>query len=158
MALIAIHHRRYSGHPSGASPAPIKAPEDPRSILPLTELLPSPLPHRNAPPTEFPRPPPRRRDARPPHRRSCPGAPPTELPASHSPSPAPWPAPVDTGAAGGRSSGEPSATVHDWSTMDRGSGGPRLRGPSLWGFLYEINSLNQYFQEFCKEAPVFLCN
>ena len=23
-------------------------------------------------------------------------------------------------------------------------------------FLYEINSLNQYFQEFCKEAPVFL--
>jgi hypothetical protein len=65
---------------------------------------------------------------------------------------------VDIGAAGGRSSGEPGAAVHGRSTVDRGSGGPRPRGPSLWGFLYEINSLNQYFQEFCKEAPVFLCN
>jgi hypothetical protein len=25
-------------------------------------------------------------------------------------------------------------------------------------FLYEFNLLNQYFQKFYKEAPVFLCN
>jgi hypothetical protein len=54
MALIAIDRRRYSGHPSGAPPAPIKAPEDPWSISPLTELLPSLLPCRNTPPPSFP--------------------------------------------------------------------------------------------------------
>jgi hypothetical protein len=140
-------------------PGPYKSPRGPPEHFTPHRAPPfsSSAPER-PPPTEFPRPPPHRRDARPPHRRSRPGAPPTELPASHCPSPAPWPAPVDTGAAGGRSYGEPSATVHDWSTVDRGSGGPRLHGPSLWGFLYKINSLNQYFQEFCKEAPVFLCN
>jgi hypothetical protein len=35
-------------------PTPIKAHEDPRSFSPLTELLPSLLPRRNAAPTEFP--------------------------------------------------------------------------------------------------------
>jgi hypothetical protein len=40
--------------PLRCPPTPIKAPEDPRSFSPLTELLPSPLPCRNAPPTEFP--------------------------------------------------------------------------------------------------------
>jgi hypothetical protein len=28
--------------------------------------------------------------------------------------------------------------------------------PVYENFFNEINSLNQYFQEFCKEAPVFL--
>jgi hypothetical protein len=37
---------------------------------------------------------------------------------SSSPSPTPWAAPVDTGAARGRSSGEPGATVHGRSTVD----------------------------------------
>jgi hypothetical protein len=54
MALNAIHHRRYSGHPSGAPPAPIKAPDDPRSNSPLTELLSPPLPRWSTLPTEFP--------------------------------------------------------------------------------------------------------
>jgi hypothetical protein len=51
---------------------------------------------------------------------------------------------VDTGAAEGRSFGEPGAIVHGQSTVDRGSGGPRPRGPSLREFLYENNSLNQF--------------
>jgi hypothetical protein len=157
MALITIHRRCYSGPPSGAPPTPIKAPEDTQSFSPLTELLPSPLPGRNTP-HRVSRPPPSHRDARPPHRRSRPGEPPTELPAFHSSSPAPWSAPVDTEAAGGRSFGEPGAAVHGRSTVDRGSSGPRPRGPGLREFLYENNSLNQHFWQFCKEAPVFLCN
>jgi hypothetical protein len=99
-----------------------------------------------------------RHDAQPPHRRSCHGEPPTALPAHHSLSSAPWSAPVDTGVAGGRSSGEPGAAVHGRSTVDRDSGGPQPRGPGLREILYENNSLNQYFLEFCKEAPMFLCN
>jgi hypothetical protein len=65
---------------------------------------------------------------------------------------------VDTGAAGGRSSGEPGAVVHGRSTVDLDSGGPQLHGPGLREIIYENNSLNQYFREVCKEAPVFLCN
>jgi hypothetical protein len=41
------------------------------------------------------------------------------------------------------------------------TGVPVVHGPvdQVYGyFLYEINLLNQYFQEFCKEAPVFFCN
>jgi hypothetical protein len=110
------------------------------------------------PPHRVSRPPPSHRDARPPDHRSRPGESPTELPASHSPSPTPWPTPMDTGAVRGRSSGEPGAAVHGRSTVDRGSGGPRPRAPGLRKFLYENNPLNQYFWEFCKEAPVFLCN
>jgi hypothetical protein len=156
MALIAIHRRRYSGHPSGALPRPYKShPEDPRSTPHLTALLPSPLPCRNASPSSFSN---RHHDARPPHHRSRPSEPPTTLPAPHSPSPAPWPVLVDTGAAGGQSSDEPGAAVHGRSTMDRDSGGPWPRGPSLQEILYENNSLNQYFWEFCKEVPVFVCN
>jgi hypothetical protein len=48
------------------------------------------------------------------------------------------------------------------STMDHGPAlSPVVHNPvdQVYGdFLYEINSLNQYFEEFCKEAPVFLCN
>jgi hypothetical protein len=54
MAIIAIHRRRYSGHPSGALPRPHKShPEDPRSTPHLTALLPSPLLCRNASPSSF---------------------------------------------------------------------------------------------------------
>jgi hypothetical protein len=156
MALIAIHRHRYSGHPSGTLPRPYKShPEDTRSTSHLTALLPSPLPRQNASPPSFSN---RHRDARLPHRCSRPGEPPTALPAPHSPSPTPWPAPVDTGAAGGRSSGEPGATVHGRSSVDQDSGGPRPHGPGLWEILYKNNSINQYFREFCKEVHVFLCN
>jgi hypothetical protein len=90
-----------------APPSPYKSPrEPPEHLTPhRASLFSSSAPEH--PPHRVSRPPPRRRDARPPHRRSRPGEPPTEFPASHSPSPTPWPASVDTGAAGGRNSGEP---------------------------------------------------
>jgi hypothetical protein len=125
MALIAIHHRRYSSHPSSALSRPYKShPEDPQSTPHLTMLLPSPLPRRNASPLNFSD----RHHVGPPHRRSCPGEPPTALRTPDSPSPAPWPAPVDTEAARGRNSGELGATVHGRSTVNRGSGGSWTRG------------------------------
>ncbi len=53
------------------------------------------------------------------------------------------------------SSVPPSTASPPWTEM------PVVHGPvdPVYGnFFNEINSLNQYFQEFCKEAPVFLCN
>jgi hypothetical protein len=40
-----------------------------------------------------------------------------------------------------------------WAGAARGR---RARGPGPRPLPLENNSLNQYFQEFCKEAPVFL--
>jgi hypothetical protein len=99
--------------PPGPHKSPRRPPEHPIPS-PSSSLL---LFEPERLPTEPHRPPPCCRDAWPPHCRPCPGEPPTELPAFHSSSPAPWPAPVDTG---GRSSGEPGAAIHGRSIVDRG--------------------------------------
>jgi hypothetical protein len=62
-------------------------------------------------------------------------------------------------------SGERAATLrHPGPMPSLVHGGPSApsrfttRGPGPHLYPLENNSLNQYFWEFCKEAPVFLCN
>jgi hypothetical protein len=109
-AVIPATPPRRSPQPLPSTLAPITSHPSPSSPLLLSRV--------GAPPHRAPRPPPRSLDARLPHCRPRLGEPPTELPAFHSSSPAPWPAPLDTGTAGGQSSDELGAAVHGRSTVD----------------------------------------
>jgi hypothetical protein len=109
-AVIPATPPRRSPQPLPSTLAPITSHPSPSSPLLLSRV--------GAPPHRAPRPPPRSLDARLPHCRPRLGEPPTELPAFHSSSPAPWPAPLDTGTAGGQSFDELGAAVHGRSTVD----------------------------------------
>jgi hypothetical protein len=101
--------RRFP-RPLPSALAPIKAPQGPLEHPTPHRALHSSSPTPERLPTEPPRPPPRHLDARLSHCRPRPGEPPTKLPAFHS-SFAPWPAPLDTRMAGGRSSDELGVTL-----------------------------------------------
>jgi hypothetical protein len=139
-----------------STPAPIKSPtEDPRSIPPLTKLSSPPLPCRSTPPLSPSWPPSRRLDAWSPRRRLPSGEAQNEFPASHSSSSTHWPAPLDTGAAGGRaptSSVPPSMACPPWTEAGRGQ---RLMDRVHGFFFSKIIPWKSYFLHFALRPLSF---
>jgi hypothetical protein len=160
---MAIHHRRYSGHPHGARPWPYKShPDDPRSTPHLTEPFSSPLPRRNpSPPSSHDlfAPPPS-----PSHHAAAPssGEARAELPVPPSPFCAPAGELCLTGAAGGRA--PVSVPPCPLSVPASVHSGPSAPGQSTKTWTRSMNyplgnnSLIQIFQKSCKEAPGLLGN
>jgi hypothetical protein len=152
MALNAIYRRFYSGHPPAPSPGPYKSPRAPPEQFAPHRTLSSSSPALERAPTE----PDRRRtsdSAAPSIPRLSSSEEPTKvLAAASSTSPAPSPATLIPGVAGGRNSDEPPTAGPPWT------GAPVVHGPvdSVYGI--SLMKIIRYFREFCKEAPVFLCN